>query len=178
MIGAATVGTKTSGLCAACGIPVDSQYFDDSSVQKVPLLGEELVLARFELPAQYCGVLQYFSQFTDAFGANSSKIATPTIEWKILVNGHGLFPYINLRHIVNPWGYGSYPVNIRLDENSAVELVARGVFDNGTLTLQERDGDGNLISTVAGNDIRFVGGRIVGRIWYNASYGDAMHCTH
>jgi len=167
MIGVARVGTETTpGLCSSCGIPVDSQYFDDSSVQPVPGTGEELVLARFDLPAQYCGVLQYFSQFTDAFGADGSKVATPTIEWKILANGHALFPYINLRRIVNPWGYGSYPVNLRLDENSTVELVARGVINDGTL------------GTSAGGLINLVGGRIVGRIWYNASYGDAMHCRH
>ena len=176
MIGGATVGTETtSGLCAACGIPVDSQYFDDSSVQKVPVLGEELVLARFELPPQYCGVLQYFSQFTDTFGADPSKIATPNIEWKILVNGHALFPYINLRQIVNPWGYGSYAVNIRLDESSTVELVARGVIDDEALTF--KDYKGNVIFR-AGSDIHFVGGRIVGRIWYNASYGDVMQRRH
>lgn len=162
MIHEATIETAVKpGLCAACGIPVDSQYFDDSSVQNVPKIGEELVLARFDLPAQYCGVLQYFAQFTDLFGANPSKIATPNIEWKLLVNNHALFPYINLRHIVNPWGYGSYPVNIRLDENSTLELVARGV-----------PGDASAEA------INFVGGRIVGRIWYNASYGDAIGCRH
>jgi hypothetical protein len=164
MITGATIETDSSALCTACGIPLDSQYFDDSSVQKVPAIGEELVLARFDLPAQYCGVLQYFSQFTDAFGADASKIATPNIEWKILVNSHALFPYINLRRIVNPWGYGSYPVNIRLDEDSTVELVARGVINDGTLDAS------------AGGLISLVGGRIVGRIWYNAAYGDAMHC--
>jgi hypothetical protein len=167
MIGATVETGSTPGLCAACGIPVDSQYFDDSTVQPAPTIGEELVLARFDLPAQYCGVLQYFSQFTDTFGADASKIATPNIEWKILVNSHALFPYINLRQIVNPWGFGSYPVNIRLDENSTVELVARGVIDDGTLS-----------GTGAGSDIDFVGGRIVGRIWYNASYGDAVRCRH
>ena len=51
----------TTGLCVSCGIPQDSQYFDDSNVLKAPALGEEVALARFELPAQYCGVLQYFS---------------------------------------------------------------------------------------------------------------------
>ena len=151
----------TTGLCAACGIPLDSQYFDDSSVQEAPELGDEVVLARFELPAQYCGVIQYFSQFTDAFGADVTKIATPTIEWKLLVNNHALFPYINLRRIINPWGYGSYPVNIRLDEDSTVELVARGVNDNGLLA-----------GTPAVGPITVIGGRIIGRFWYNASYGN------
>lgn len=164
MIHGATIDTAVEpGLCAACGIPVDSQYFDDSTVQPFPEPGEELVLAHFDLPAQYCGVLQHFSQFTNTFGNNASNIATPTIEWKIVVNGHALFPYINLRHIVNPWGYGSYPVNIRLDGNSTVELVARGVIDNETLK-----------DTGALSEVKFIGGRIVGRFWYNACYGDVM----
>src|SRR4030095_4624277 len=164
MISGATFEVETSaGLCDACGIPLDSQHFDDSSVQKAPAIGEEIVLARFDLPAQYCGLLEYFAQFTDAFGSDNSKIATPNIEWKILVNNHALFPYINLRQIVNPWGYGSYAVNIRLEETSTVELVARGVTDDGTLT-----------GTGAGGPIAFIGGRIAGRFWYNARCGDVI----
>lgn len=146
------LGEKTTGLCNACGIPLDSQYFDDSSVEPAPGPGQEVVLARFDLPAQYCGVLQYFAQFTEAFAKDASKIDTPEIEWRLLVNNHALFPYINLRHIVNPWGYGSYPVNIRLDENSSIELVARGL-------------------AVQTDPVPNVAGRIMGRFWYNASYG-------
>ena len=140
-----------SGLCAACGVPFDSQYFDDSSVQPVPERGAEIVLARFDLPPQYCGVLKYFAQFTNAFATSSANVDTPGIEWKLLVNGHAMFPYINLRHIVNPWGFGSYEVNIRLDESSTIELVAR-IIDNDP-------------------KIQTIGGRIVGRFWYNPAYG-------
>ena len=148
----------TTGLCSACGIPLDSLYFDESSVVAAPsVTGDEVVLARFELPAQYCGILQHFSQFSDAFGDNFRDIQTPTIEWKLLVNNHALFPYINLRHIVNPWGYGSYPVNIRLDEDSTIELVARRV---------------TAIGSLPNPTINVIGGRIMGRFWYNASYGD------
>ena len=162
MISSATIETDTTSvLCSACGVPLDSQYFDDSSVQKAPAEGEELVLARFELPSQYCGVLQYFSQFTDGFASDAAQIATPNIEWKLLVNNHALFPYINLRQIVNPWGFGSYEVNLRLEENSAVEFLARGVI-----------GDKTLEGTPAVGPIEVVGGRIVGRFWYNASCGD------
>jgi hypothetical protein len=148
----------TTGLCVSCGIPLDSQYFDESSVLPAPsVLGDEVVLARFELPAQYCGVLQYFSQFTDAFGGNFANIQTPTIEWRLRVNNQALFPYISLRHIANPWGYGSYPVNIRLAEDSTIELIARRVTPNNTLPIPT---------------INLIGGRIMGRFWYNASYGD------
>ena len=162
MISNATIETDRSALCTTCGIPLDSQYFDDSSVQTVPLLvGEERMLARFDLPAQYCGVLEFFSQFTDAFGTDNANIATPEIEWQLLVNNHALFPYINLRRIVNPWGHGNYAVNIRLEENSTLELVARRVQDDRTLPA----GTGGVIN--------LVGGRIAGRFWYNAACGDA-----
>jgi len=166
MITGATIDTDTSALCTSCGIPLDSQYFDDSSVQKVPEPGEELVLARFELPTQYCGMLEYFSQFTDAYGTNNANVATPEIEWQLLVNNHALFPYINLRRIVNPWGYGSYAVNIRLEENSTLELVARRVTNDGTLP------------TSAGGAINLVGGRIAGRFWFNAACEDVMQRRH
>ena len=146
----ATIET-VSGLCAACGVPFDSQYFDDSSVQPAPALGAEIVLARFDLPPQYCGVLKYFAQFTDAFAISSENVRTPGIEWKLLVNNHALFPYINLRHIVNPWGNGSYEINIRLDEGSTIEMVARIVGDI--------------------KSVQKIGGRIVGRFWYNPAYG-------
>jgi hypothetical protein len=153
---------RTPPLCNSCGMPFDSQYFDDSSVfdlfdeknDPTLLSGQETVLARFDLPPQYCGVLQYFAQFTDTFGADPARIDTPEIEWKLLVNNHSLFPYLNLRHIVNPWGFGSYPLNIRLDENSSLELVARRVADLGD--------DG----------VKRVAGRIMGRFWYNPCYGD------
>ncbi len=148
----------TTGLCAACGIPLDSLHFDESSVVASPAaVGEEVVLARFELPAQYCGVLTHFSQFSDAFGDSFANIQTPTIEWKLLVNNNALFPYINLRHIINPWGDGSSPVHIRIDEDSTIELVARRVTPIGALPNPT---------------IEVIGGRIAGRFWYNASYGD------
>lgn len=147
-----------SGLCVACGIPQDSEYFDDSRFDAPPTVGSEVVLARFELPAQYCGVLQYFSQFTDLNGGNRANVQTPGLEWRILLNSRPMFPYIALEHIVNPWGYGSFPVNIRLDESSTIEMVVRGVPS----------------TIIPVNPIRLVGGRLVGRYWYNASYGDVV----
>jgi hypothetical protein len=150
---------RTPALCNSCGIPFDSQYFDDSDVEAAPEnVGQEIVLARFDLSPQYCGVLQYFAQFTDAFGRDAANIDTPEIEWKLLVNNHSLFPYLNLRHIVNPWGYGSYPLNIRLDENSSLELVARRVKLATEVPILDR--------------VSRVGGRIMGRFWYNPCYGD------
>lgn len=141
--------------CPMCGIPLDSQYFDDSKVTAAPEVGREVLLARFELPPQYCGVLEYFAQFTDAYGKDPSRIHTPGLQWLILINKRPLYPYTNLDRIVNPWGNGSFPVAIRLDENSTVEFLARRFSDNAP-------------------EVTTVGGRILGRYWYNAAYGDAV----
>jgi hypothetical protein len=157
------MGTR-SALCTNCGIPLDAKYFDDSSVVDLPKpdpkvdrdlkLGRDIVLARFELSPQYCGVLEYFAQFTDLYETDSSKIKTDGLEWAILSNGHPLYPYVKLDRIVNPWGNGSFQVAIRLDEGATIEFVVRRRFaDLKGITL--------------------VGGRIVGRYWYNTAYGAA-----
>lgn len=139
-----------------CGIPVDSQYFDDSKVASLPPdVGQEVSLARFELPPQYCGVLEYFAQFTDAYGRNPWQIATPGLRWMILLNKRPLYPYIGFEHIVNPWGNGSFQVAIRLDESATIEFVVRRV-SNSTSCVKE------------------VAGRLLGRYWYNPIYGDVV----
>jgi hypothetical protein len=148
--------TRTeAGLCSICGIPVDAGYFDDSKVADAPDAGREVSLARFELPPQYCGVLQYFAQFTDAYAKDPSQVHTPGLQWLILVNKRPLYPYINLDRIVNPWGYGSFQVSIRLDENATIEFAARRVSNDASAITK-------------------IGGRIVGRYWYNAIYGDVV----
>jgi hypothetical protein len=63
---------------------------------------------------------------------------------------------------VNPWGYGSFPVNIRLDTEAKVEFIVRN--ENHTPAAV---GDPRRIT--------LVGGRIVGRYWYNAAYSDPGH---
>jgi len=42
------------GSCPMCGIPLDSEYFDESGVVAAPDVRETIVLARFERPTQYC----------------------------------------------------------------------------------------------------------------------------
>ena len=143
------------GSCPMCGVPLDSEYFDESGVVAAPAIGEQVILARFELPPQYCGVLEYFSQFTDEHAGDSAKIATPGLLWMLLVNNRPLYPYLNFDRIVNPWGYGSFQVSIRLDDSATVEFIVRRVNN-------------------AAPDITQVGGRIVGRYWYNAAYGDVV----
>jgi hypothetical protein len=146
-------------LCAMCGMPLDAEYFDESGDAAAPPPGQDVVLARFELPPQYCGVLQYFAQFTDLHARDPARIDTPGLEWMILSNNRPLYPYIKLERIVNLWGYGGFPIAIRLDENATIEFLVRGVRNASSLSS-------NVITAVAG--------RIVGRYWYNAAYGDVI----
>lgn len=145
---------KPAALCNICGIPLDAEFFDESGVEEPPDVGQVLVLARFELPPQYCGVLQYFAQFTNQQAISPDKIKTDAIEWVILSNNRPLYPYLALKRILNPWGFGGFPVSIRLDENAVIEFVVRRVARDDAINL--------------------VGGRIVGRYWYNPAYGDAV----
>src|SRR5215475_2936266 len=120
--------TLTDNCCMICGIPLDAEYFDVSGFvpeEEIPDKGEQKVLASFQLHPQYCGVLTYFSQHTDAYAENNAKIQTPGFEWLILQSGKPLFPYTRLDLIVNPWGYNCLPVAVRLDENAKVEFVLR-----------------------------------------------------
>lgn len=144
-------------LCASCGIPADAEYFDEAMITDAPGLGRSIVVAAFSLPSQYCGVLQYFSQYTDLFAQGPANVETPGIEWVILLNGRPLYPYVNVRHVVNPWGYGSFPVAIRLEDSSTLEFMVKGVSVSGLS---------------AGAKPARVGGRLVGRYWYNQSYSD------
>ena len=167
MVAANMVGERegVSGLCAMCGIPVDSQYFDESRVTDTPATGSEVVLARVQLPPQYCGVLEYFAQFTDAQARDHAQIETPGLEWSLLSNGRPLFPYLKFDRILNPWGKGSFQVYVRLDEGATVEFVVRGVTDVSAAS------EGPNVDNPSP---RRVGGRIIGRYWYNAAYGDVV----
>lgn len=166
-----------------CGIPVDADYFDVSGFvgqalrerrpedpfdgfdpfqnvtlpqpEMLPQRGEQRLLASFQLHAQYCGVLTYFAQFTDLYAHDDSQILTPGFEWVILQNGKPLFPYIRLEMIVNPWGCNCLPVLVRLDENARVEFAIRN----------------RSISDLDNYPIKAFAGRIMGRYWYNESFG-------
>jgi hypothetical protein len=71
-----------------------------------------------------------------------------------LINGRPLSPYQSFRLILNPWGFGSFQTLIRLTDSAVLEFVAR----------QTRDS----------NVVNKIGGRLVGRYWYNTEYGDVM----
>lgn len=142
---------------AICGQPVDTEHFDESGIAEVPARGREVRLARFTLSPQYCGRFENFSQYTDLQARDHAEIETPGLQWQVLVNNRPLYPYLNLERIVNPWGWGSFPVSIRLDENAVVEFLVRNL---------------SYEPLMGATPIRRVGGRILGRFWYNPIYGD------
>jgi hypothetical protein len=141
--------------CPVCGIPLDSQVFDASGLvdlEKDSAVGRRHLLARFALPAQYCGVLEYFAQFTDAQARDPAEIDTPGLEWSILINGRPLYPYLAFTLILNPWGFGSFQTTARLSESATLDFIVRKTRD-----------------AIAGECvIKRAGGRIVGRYWYDA----------
>lgn len=142
-------------ICHVCGIPQDAGFFDDSHIKQAPRLGEEMTLARYELNRNYCGMLMYFAQFTEP-----STIETPGYQWQIRCNGQPRDPYLAFQHIINPWGLDGFPIYLRLEESCLLELVIRN------LSVSDTDSDNKLTK---------VGGRILGRYWYNTVYGDVSN---
>jgi hypothetical protein len=144
--------------CHICGIPVDAGIFDRSSIVGIPPNdGEEVVLAQFSLHRNYCGHLLYFAQFTEP-----ARIRTPGLVWEIRIDGRPREPYLGLDHVVNPWGLNGFPLNIRLDEGATVELAVRRA---SVAHLPPRDRERVAVT--------HVGGRLVGRYWYNIDFGGA-----
>ena len=140
--------------CVLCGIPLDAQYFDESRIVDLESEPDEyrtIKVVQFDLPPQYCGVLQQFFQFSDLLADDPTRIDTPDLEWTIRVNGHPLHPYLGFQHIVNPWGSPCCPIAIRLDEGARLDFAVRRLG--------------------ASPGVRRIGARLVGRYWYNTAYG-------
>ena len=153
------IATELESVCHVCGIPADASYFDDSSIATSPHANRrEIVLAKYELHANYCGELQYFAQYTDAYASSPVAVETPTLEWQIRSDGQPLAPWLTFRRIINPWGLSGFPIHLRLREGSLTELVVRFVGPD-ELTLREAP----LVTQV--------GGRLLGRFWYNTKFG-------
>lgn len=137
-----------------CDQPVDSQYFDAvgfvPGAKKKLESGAWVQVVKWELPQQYCGILEYFAQFTDEQARDPSKV-TNGLRWQIRANGTPLAPYHALEAIVNPWGNGSFQFRIRLPDRAVVEMLVRG----------------------SAGAIDLIGGRLMGRYWYNAATGGA-----
>lgn len=154
------IATLPETACPVCGIPADASYFDDSSIVDAPsTTGAEIVLARYALHPNYCGELQYFAQFTDAYAANPIEVATPTLEWQIRSDGRPLAPWLTFDRIINPWGLAGFPIHIRLREGCRLEFVVRFT---GSIIVE-------FGSSAA--PVTRVGGRLLGRFWYNPAFG-------
>jgi hypothetical protein len=155
-------GSLLEPVCHACGIPADAGFFDSSSIADAPTEpGQEIVLARYELHRNYCGVLHYFAQFTDAYAADPTQVATPELRWQIRCNGQPRDPYLTFDRIINPWGLSGFPIHLRLEEGSLVEFVVQFAAPSTPIVI--------LSSTAP--PILKVGGRLLGRYWYNREYG-------
>jgi hypothetical protein len=154
------IATQLEPTCHVCGIPADASYFDDSSIAKAPdENSREVVLAKYELHPNYCGELQYFAQFTDAYATSPAAVETPDLEWQIRSDGQPLAPWLTFRRIINPWGLSGFPIHIRLKEGSLTELVVRFV------------GSGSIVELRDLPPVQQVGGRLLGRFWYNTDFG-------
>jgi len=147
-----------AGICRLCGIFADANYFDAASIRVAPQrLGEEVELARYALHPQYCGVLLYFVQYADPEGAQTQEMfETPGYEWAILCNSQPRDPYLPTSLILNPWGANALPINLRLEEGCVVRLVVKRVVAQ---------------PGVSEIPLARVGGRLLGRYWYNSAYG-------
>lgn len=194
-----------SDLCAMCGIPVDAQPFDDASFAAAPKIGQEVELASFTLPPRYCGVIQYFSQYTEIFAEKPIYAETPGLVWSLRSNDRPLHPYTEFSMILNPWGYGSFQTCIRIEDSARVSLVVRGTgiyyLPNTNVIISPgkiltSPGDPNTVPTgpiiqpaeppkegaeppkepgvpdFRASPVQRVGGRLVGRYWYNRAFGE------
>lgn len=154
------IATQLEPTCHVCGIPADASYFDDSSIAGVPdEKHREVVLAKYELHPNYCGELQYFAQFTDAYATTAAAVETPDLEWQIRSDGQPLAPWLTFRRIINPWGLSGFPIHLRLREGSLTELVVRFVGEASTVPVRDLP------------QVQRVGGRLLGRYWYNTDFG-------
>lgn len=152
--------TGYSNVCQICGVPLDAGYFDVAGIKNAPLVGEEVEVARYELTSQYCGTLLYFTQYaeqeTPPQPPQQVISKTPGYEWIILCNNQPRAPYLPTNLILNPWGYNALPIHLRLEEGCMLRFVVRKV--------PPAAGEKEM-------KLSQVGGRLLGRSWYNTIYG-------
>ncbi len=148
--------TGYSNVCQICSVPLDAGYFDVASIKAAPgIVGKEVEVACYELSPQYCGTLLYFMQYAEEVRTKRQVLSTtPGYEWVILCNNQPRAPYLPTNLILNPWGYNALPIHLRLEEGCTVRFVVRKL-------------------TPAAGDVKLsqVGGRLLGRTWYNTQYG-------
>jgi hypothetical protein len=149
--------TSYSNVCQICGVPLDAGYFDVASIKAAPgVVGEEVEVARYELNSQYCGTLLYFMQYAEESATKRQVLShTPGYEWLIFCNNQPRAPYLPTELILNPWGANALPIHLRLEEGCTLRFVVRRVAATVEVELSK------------------VGGRLLGRSWYNTIYGGA-----
>jgi hypothetical protein len=145
-----------SNPCHICGIPADASYFDVADIKPAPAPGTEVELARYALHAQYCGTLLYFAQFADPVELQDRDIfKTPGYEWLILCNNQPLHPYTPTSLILNPWAANAFAVELRLQPGCVLRFVVKKVNQSAEPEVP----------------LSRVGGRLVGRYWFNTYSG-------
>jgi hypothetical protein len=150
-----------SNTCQICGVPLDAGYFDDASIKLAPnAVGDEVEVAHYELNRQYCGMLLYFTQYAEEESETKRQVLskTPGYQWLILCNNQPRAPYLPTNLILNPWGYEALPIHLRLEEECTLRFVVRKV---------------SLLAGEKEVKLSQVGGRLLGRTWYNTIYGGA-----
>lgn len=174
------MSTLLEPVCHICGIPTDAGFFDVSTIVDSPKPGEEVVLASYQLHPNYCGALVYFAQFTDVHAQYPVAAWTPGLEWEIRCNGNPRDPYLRFDRIINPWGLSGFPIHLRLEEGCLTELVVRRVVGAGSTPpvkaalLVRKPGRGSPSDSFTRFEFpvpSLVGGRLLGRFWYNPVYG-------
>jgi hypothetical protein len=150
-----------SNVCQICSVPLDAGYFDVAGIQDAPGFRSgknenktEVEVARYELNPQYCGTLLYFMQYAEESVTKKQVLShTPGYEWVILCNSQPRAPYLPTELILNPWGANALPIHLRLEEGCTLRFVVRRV------------------SPTVPQELSQVGGRLLGRSWYNTIYG-------
>jgi len=126
----------------------DTRHFDESSIIALPPVGETALLASVQLESRFAGQLEHFSQFTDVQAREPERVETPELQWLLRVNGRPLAPYIDVRLILNPWGFGNcFALQLKLDRGSRLEFLVRRLPGPTTVTR--------------------LGGRLAGRLWFD-----------
>lgn len=141
---------RAAAACSTCGSSLDSLHFDAIGFADLPPGGGLVVIAKHELPRQYCGVLEGFQQFLSPAIQDGREVETPGIEWLLRANGRPLDPYIGFTAVLNPWGEAFHRIAISLEEGTVLEMAAR---------VTRRQAAGARI-----------GGRLMGRYWFEDPY--------
>ena len=79
------------------------------------------------LPLNTAACSSIFRSLQTSTPGPQRKSQRPDCCGRILVNNRPLYPYLNFDRIVNPWGYGSFQISIRLDDSATIEFVVRRV---------------------------------------------------